>query len=355
MAKIQVAVLGATGNIGQRFIQLLEDHPYFEIQGLYASERSEGKKLKQVLRIKDYPFKEETLERKIEQLDVKNIASRVPGRLLRPAHGHSQGLRAGPGRQGGGGLLQRRLAPDEGRRAVADPGSERGAHQAGQDPEIVQERRLHRHQRQLFHHRTGHPADGHPRGVRAALPVRFHLPGGVSGAGYPGVPSLDILGNVVPYIKSEEEKMEAEIFKMLGTISPKGGVKDAVFEMVASCARVPVIDGHMESAAMIMGKSPTVEEMATRLNEYRAEPQRLELPTAPRQPIIVRSEDDRPQPIRCQRRRTGQGEGHGGHRRSGAAERTSTPRCGCSPTTPSAAGPAARCSTRNWPRQRNLL
>jgi aspartate-semialdehyde dehydrogenase len=76
LAKIQVAVLGATGNIGQRFIQLLEDHPYFEIQGLYASERSEGKKLKQVLRIKDHPFQDETLERKIEQLDVKTIASK---------------------------------------------------------------------------------------------------------------------------------------------------------------------------------------------------------------------------------------------------------------------------------------
>ena len=119
----------------------------------------------------------------------------------------------------------------------------------------------------------------------------------VSGAGYPGVPSLDISGNVVPYIKNEEEKMEAEIFKMLGVVSPKGGIKNATFDMVASCARVPVVDGHMESAAMIMGKSPTVEEIAKLLNEFRAEPQRLELPTAPKQPIIVRNEEDRPQPV----------------------------------------------------------
>ena len=116
--------------------------------------------------------------------------------------------------------------------------------------------------------------------------------------------------------------MEAEIFKMLGAISPKGGVKNAVFDMVASCARVPVIDGHMESAAMIMGKSPTVEEITTLLNEFRAEPQKLELPTAPRQPIIVRSEEDRPAAgDRRQRWRTGQGEGHGGDGRKGKAER----------------------------------
>ena len=144
----------------------------------------------------------------------------------------------------------------------------------------------------------------------------------VSGAGYPGVPSLDILGNVVPYIKNEEEKMEAEIFKMLGVISPKGGIKNATFDMVASCARVPVVDGHMESAAMIMGKAPTVEEITKLLNEFRAEPQKLELPTAPKQPIIVRR---RGGPAaaghRRLRRGTGTGPGHGGHRRQGAAER----------------------------------
>jgi aspartate-semialdehyde dehydrogenase len=84
---------------------------------------------------------------------------------------------------------------------------------------------------------------------------------------------------------------------MLGVISPKGGIKNAAFDMVASCARVPVIDGHIESAAMIMSKDPSVEEITTLLNGFRAEPQRLELPTAPLQPIIVRSEDDRPQPV----------------------------------------------------------
>jgi len=76
MKKIEVAVLGATGMIGQRFVQLLEDHPYFKIGGLYASERSEGKSLAEVLKVKDVRFQQETLDIRIEQLDPKAIAQR---------------------------------------------------------------------------------------------------------------------------------------------------------------------------------------------------------------------------------------------------------------------------------------
>ena len=74
MSKISVAVLGATGMIGQRFIQMLEDHPYFEIEGLYASERSEGKRLGDVLKVRDHVYLDETMDRKIETMDIKKIA-----------------------------------------------------------------------------------------------------------------------------------------------------------------------------------------------------------------------------------------------------------------------------------------
>ena len=74
MSKIKVAVLGATGMIGQRFIEMLEDHPYFEMEGLYASERSEGKSLADVLKVRDYVYKDETLERKIEVMDLDKIS-----------------------------------------------------------------------------------------------------------------------------------------------------------------------------------------------------------------------------------------------------------------------------------------
>ncbi len=296
MAKTQVAVLGATGNIGQRFIQLLEDHPYFEIQGLYASERSEGKSLKQVLRVKDYPFKEETLERKIEQLDVKTIASRC-----RVAF---SGLPTDVAKD-----CEQSLADN----SVAVFSNAASHRMRGDVPLLIPE--VNPEHLKLVKAQKSFKDGGYivtnancsTTGLAIPMSAIYEEYGlrflcvstyqAVSGAGYPGVPSLDILGNVVPYIKSEEEKMEAELFKMLGVISPKGGVKDAVFDMVASCARVPVVDGHMESAAMIMGKSPDIDEITTLLNEFRAEPQKLELPTAPRQPIIVRSEDDRPQPV----------------------------------------------------------
>ncbi len=118
----------------------------------------------------------------------------------------------------------------------------------------------------------------------------------VSGAGYPGVPSLDILGNVVPFIKNEEEKMEMELAKILGSI--KGGrfVHHPV-EMLANCVRVPVEDGHLESINFRTKEEASVEQMIEVLSSFRAQPQRLKLPTAPLRPIIVRPEANRPQPI----------------------------------------------------------
>jgi aspartate-semialdehyde dehydrogenase len=295
MAKIQVAILGATGNIGQRFIQLLEDHPYFEIQGLYASERSEGKKLKQVLRIKDFQFKEETLERKIESLDVKTISSKC--RLA------FSGLPTDVAKETEQSLADNHVAVF----------SNAASHRMRDDvplliPEVNPEHIKLVKDQKTFKDGGYIVTNANCSTTGLAIPMsaiyeefdlRFLCVStyqAVSGAGYPGVPSLDILGNVVPYIKSEEEKIEAEILKMLGVVSPKGGIKNACFDMVASCARVPVVDGHMESAAMIMGKSPEVDEIIKVLNDFRAEPQKLELPTAPKQPIIVRMEDDRPQP-----------------------------------------------------------
>jgi len=117
----------------------------------------------------------------------------------------------------------------------------------------------------------------------------------LSGAGYPGVPSLDAVGNVVPFIKNEEEKMESELAKMLGTYSD-GAFHYANFKVMANCARVPVIDGHLESLVLDLEQQPSLEELEKCLVDFRGEPQKLNLPTAPEQPIIVRHEENRPQP-----------------------------------------------------------
>jgi len=281
--------------IGQRFVQLLEDHPWFEIGGLYASERSEGKKLREVMRVKDIRLKEDTLDRRIEQLDAKAIAGRC-----RVAFSG----------------LPTEIAKDA-ESTLAEAGvavfSNAASHRMRDDvplliPEVNPEH-LELIKGQATYGKGGFivtNANCSTTGLAVpmkALDVAYGLRfvcvstyQAVSGAGYPGVPSLDILGNIVPHIRNEEEKMEIEMHKMLGKMTAKG-VVNADFDMVASCARVPVIDGHTESVVLQMERSPSVPEIIATFRAFQPAPQELHLPTAPTQAIIVRMEDDRPQPL----------------------------------------------------------
>jgi aspartate-semialdehyde dehydrogenase len=129
-------------------------------------------------------------------------------------------------------------------------------------------------------------------GLEAVMAVTMQA---VSGAGYPGVASLDILGNVIPYIRNEEEKMEEETLKLLGKIN---GTKivPAGFAMSAQCNRVAVEDGHTESVSVRLKTRAKAEEIIAAWNEYRAEPQELKLPSAPERPIVYVEANDRPQP-----------------------------------------------------------
>jgi aspartate-semialdehyde dehydrogenase len=117
----------------------------------------------------------------------------------------------------------------------------------------------------------------------------------LSGAGYPGVPSLDIIDNVVPFISGEEEKMEAEALKILGKFNGKT-VENADFLLSASCNRVNVKDGHLESVFIQLDKDPSLDQIEAAFTEFKGEPQKLKLPSAPANPIIVRHEKNRPQP-----------------------------------------------------------
>jgi aspartate-semialdehyde dehydrogenase len=117
----------------------------------------------------------------------------------------------------------------------------------------------------------------------------------LSGAGYPGVSSLDIIDNVIPYIAKEEEKMEAEALKILGNFDGKI-VKNADFKLSASCNRVNVKDGHLESVFIKLQEDPSVEEIEAAFAKFKGDPQKLKLPSAPEQPIVVRKEQNRPQP-----------------------------------------------------------
>ncbi len=129
-------------------------------------------------------------------------------------------------------------------------------------------------------------------GARKAIVTTMQA---LSGAGFPGVPSLSIQENVIPYIKNEEEKVAAEAKKILGTLS-NGAVKPSPLTMGISCNRVAVIDGHLETLYAEFAREITPKGAEESLERFRGEPQRLKLPTAPDQPIIVRRENDRPQP-----------------------------------------------------------
>ena len=295
MSKINVAILGASGNIGQRFIQMLEDHPYFEIEGLYASQRSAGKKLADVLKVRDHVYKDETLEREIEVMDIKKIAancrlafSGIPSDLAGPTETE---------------LAQNGVAIF----------TNAGAHRMDEHvpiliPEINPEQ-IAAIKDQPTYKDGGFiitNANCSSTGIAAPLAAIDRAFGlkqvfvstyqALSGAGYPGVPSLDAVGNVVPFINHEEEKMESEIAKMLGTYED-GRFNYAGFKVMANCARVPVVDGHLESLVLDMEKQPSLEELESCLVNFRGEPQKLKLPSAPEQPIIVRHEENRPQPV----------------------------------------------------------
>jgi aspartate-semialdehyde dehydrogenase len=117
----------------------------------------------------------------------------------------------------------------------------------------------------------------------------------VSGAGYPGVASLDILGNVIPYISNEEPKMEEETRKLLGRYNGTQ-VEPGAFAVSAQCNRVAVEDGHTESVSIKLRKPATAEEILSAWADFKPLPQQLRLPNAPEQPIIYDTAVDHPQP-----------------------------------------------------------
>jgi len=126
----------------------------------------------------------------------------------------------------------------------------------------------------------------------------------ISGAGYPGVASLDILGNVVPFIGGEEPKMESETQKILGTFV-ENRIEPVPAKVSAQCNRVPVVNGHTICVSVEFEKKPSEQEIIAALNGFRAVPQQKNLPSAPKQPVIYMEQTDRPQPRRDVERENG--------------------------------------------------
>jgi len=294
--KFRAGVLGATGMVGQRFVHMLANHPWFELTDLAASERSSGKKYGDVVKWHlDSPVPEAA-----RNLVVKDLAPNLECDFVFSALDSSV---AGP-------------AEEEFARAGYPVLSNSKNHRMDPDVPLLNPEVNASHLDAIAVQQKNRGYDGgfivtNPNCSTAGLVLvlkpladAFGLEKifvvtmqAVSGAGYPGVASLDILGNVVPFISGEEEKMEAEPQKLLGKWD---GAKfiDAGFGISAHCNRVPVRDGHMECVSLSLKKIASVREVAEALRDFQVDEELASLPTAVRNPIVVMDEDNRPQPRR---------------------------------------------------------
>jgi aspartate-semialdehyde dehydrogenase len=295
-SKRKVAILGATGAVGQRFIQLLQGHPWFQIEVLAASERSAGKKYKNACNwTMRSNLPRDIAEKNVVNVDVESVEkagnidfvfSALPSDL------------AGP--------VESAFA------ALYPVFSKASAHRMDDDvPLIIPEvnpdhAALIPSQQKLRGWKGFISTDPNCSTIQLAMTLKPLMQFGLrqvlvstmqalSGAGYPGVSSVDIIDNVVPFISKEEDKLECEPQKILGTFDGNR-ICPADFVLSSSCHRVNVIDGHLESVFVKLDENPTVEEIEAAFSQFRGEPQKLKLPSAPANPIVVRKETNRPQP-----------------------------------------------------------
>jgi len=296
MNKVKVGILGATGMVGQQFVRLLEGHPWFEVAAVAASDRSVGQGYGEACSWRvsaDMPAAVRKMQvRPCEaeaMADCPLIFSALPGSVAGPieevfvAAGHTVSSNASSHRMTPDvPLLVPEVNPDH--LALIDVQRSRRGWQRGcivTNPNCTVNGLVLA--LKPLHDRFG---------LRTVLVTTMQA---LSGAGYPGVPSLDSLDNVIPYIAGEEPKVESEPLKLLGRMEGNA-VKEATFTISAQCHRVATRDGHLESVAMAFERPATVEEVKDALREFRGLPQELGLPSAPQSVIVLREEPDRPQP-----------------------------------------------------------
>ena len=313
--KIAVGVLGATGMVGQRYIKLLENHPFFKVTYVAASPRSAGQVYKDVVASK--------------WLIGEDIPADVADLVIQDANDAKAAIGKCkfvfsalelPKKEDIKNLEEAYAA--EGIPVVSNASANRWTEDV---PMLVPEIN-HAHLDVIADQKKHH---GWDKGFIAVkpncslqtymMPIHALIQAGypvkrmivttlqaTSGAGYPGVPSFDMIDNIVPYIGGEEEKTEKECLKILGTVK-NGKIENAALPVVSStCTRVPVIDGHTACVSLEFGdKKPSMEEIKKIWAAYKSVPQELNLPSSPEQPIVYREEENRPQPRRD--RETGKG------------------------------------------------
>jgi aspartate-semialdehyde dehydrogenase len=291
--KIPVAILGATGTVGQKFVRLLAEHPWFRVVSVAASSASTGRRYQEVARWRE-PV---PLPPAIAGLVVAECAPPLPGRIVFSALDAEV---AGP--------IEQAFA-QAGAFVVTNTRNHR------MDPDIpllipeVNADHLSLTDCQQESRGWSGAILANPNCSTAALALALaplHRAFGIerlfvstmqaiSGAGYPGVASLDILGNVIPYVGGEEEKIERESRKILGRLAG-GAVEPADFALSVHTNRVPVMDGHMATVSVGFGQRVQPDDAAAAMRDFRGPTRVMGLPSSPSAPIEVDERIDRPQP-----------------------------------------------------------
>lgn len=295
MPKLHVAVLGATGAVGQRFIQLLDNHPWFQVAEVIGSDRSAGKPYAEAANwVLDGSPPEsvanltvKSLEDDIDSLLVFSALPKEPAKIREvelATAGHVVCTNASAHRMAEDVPL---LLPEVNADHIGlidvqrhNRGWTTGALVANSNcttmPVVMALKPLTKY------------------GISKLLMVSEQA---ISGAGYPGVASLDILDNIIPYVSGDEVKMETETLKMLGDFD---GERIDTLDVIASatCTRVPVIDGHIVNMSMTLRENPSLEAIITAWQAFQGPHPVPQLPSAPQHPVQYLSHIDRPQPRR---------------------------------------------------------
>jgi len=295
---LKVGILGATGMVGQRFIQLLEKHKWFKTEALLASERSAGKRYKEAaswyLR-GDMP--EEIAEMEVQGMNpsvvdkssLDMVFSAIPSDIARKVEAEFA-----------------EKIPVFSNTSTYRMEADVPLMVPEINPEHLELLKVQRRERKWEGFLITNPNCSTIGLVIPLKPILDSLGIGwvnvatmqaVSGAGYAGVPSMAILDNLIPFISGEEPKVETEPMKILGRFDGNE-VKNVDFDIFASCNRVMVRDGHTEAVFVKTRKDFNVEQMKEIFRKFKGEPQKLSLPTAPEEPIVVMEDDFRPQPLK---------------------------------------------------------
>jgi aspartate-semialdehyde dehydrogenase len=301
MKKIEVGVLGATGMVGQNFIRFLEGHPWFQLTWVGASDRSAGKPYAEATAWRlDGPMPESVANLVVQECrpDTKapklvfsamdaSVATEIERAFAEAGHyvvSNSRNHRMEPDVP----LLVPEINPDHlGLLAHQHRRGWKGAIVTNPNCSTVA--------------LTMGLVPLRPFGIEKVIATTMQA---VSGAGYPGVASFDIVGNVIPFISGEEAKMETETLKILGQFAGDH-IEFLPAKVSAHCNRVPVLDGHTVAVSVALREKPHLKDLIQAYESFTALPQKLKLPSAPPKPVLYLHEENRPQP----RRDAGRGNG----------------------------------------------